>query len=133
MGIMKEIARLKSSKFTSVCYMTYVLNFPDGDTWVKQTEFNAHSLEMELKNLMAQHAKDKMGRGSEWRNRAMALWKAGETWWKDNLGVEHLILIESKKRPKHQLRWGIDKKGLGGAQHGITEDPWANKTKIVKG
>lgn len=121
------ISKVKNGKWTAVVYMTYVLNFPDGEQWVKQTPFNAHSLEMEIRNMIKEHAKQKGGRAHEWKNRAMALWKVGECWWKDSLNVEHLILIENKKRPSTQLRWGVSKKGMSEIKHGLTEDPWAKK------
>lgn len=101
--------------------MTYVLRFPDGDEWVKQREFTTQSLDMELKNMISEHAKDKRGKNLEWKNRAMALWKVGECWWKDSLNVEHLIMIELKKRPSHQLKWGVSKKGMGSIIHGVDE------------
>lgn len=110
----RQFSKLKNSKWNLPCYMTYVLRFPDGDEWVKQTQFTAHSLDLELKNMIAEHSKNKLSdRSRDWKNRAMALWKAGECWWKDSLGVEHLILVENKKRPSHQLRWGVSKKGIG--------------------
>lgn len=110
-----KIARNKyrGLRHTKLLYLTYVLTFPDGDRWVKQNPMTAHQMDVELKNMMLEHGKkDK----SEWRDRAMALWKCGECWWKDNLGAEHLMLIEEKKRV---TSWGADKKGLGTIKRGI--------------
>lgn len=91
-------------------YMTYILTFPDGDVWIKQRPL-AHDLRWEMQQTFKEHAKN-----SEWKNRVMALWRAHECWWKDNLNVEHLILIEEKKR---MTKWGTSKEGLGQLQHGV--------------
>lgn len=94
--------KFRDQKFTKVVYMTYVLNFPDGDQWNRQEEFSLHDLDHRLKQMIAEHFRT----NSEWKLRAQALWKAGECWWKDEMGVEHLILIEEKKRKE---KWGVDK------------------------
>lgn len=112
------ISHIRNAKFTQLIYMTYVLNFPDGDQWVRQKQLSAHDLEVELKNMIAEHSRDKAGRASDWRNRAIALWKVGECWWKDNLGVEHLILIERTKRKE---KWGVSKAGMGEIKTGVSE------------
>ena len=121
----KLVSKIRGSKFPSLCYMTYVLSFPDGEQWVKQTEFSGHDLDMMLKNMIAEHAKAKNGSGYDWKNRAMALWKVGECWWKQKIDegqyIEHLILIEMKKRPKHQLKWGVSKANMIDVQTGVDE------------
>jgi len=127
----KNVSKIKGSKWDLPCFMTYVLSFPDGDQWVKQTQMTMKSLDMHLKNMIAEHSQDKKGRSMDWKNRAMALWKAGECWWKDNLGVEHLILIEAKKRPSHQLKWGVSKKNMGTITHGVDEHGNKPKNKII--
>lgn len=101
-----KISKLRSAIGRGRTYLTYVLTFPDGDVWVKQTPL-AQDLEWEITRLI----KEKKGTHSatEWRYRAIALWKAGETWWKDNMGVEHLMMIEQKKRAE---KWGVSKEGL---------------------
>ena len=110
----RNVSKIKNSKWDIPCFVTYVLRFPDGDQWVKQTPFTAKSLDLYLKNMIAEHSRDRKGRGSEWRDRAMALWKGRRMLeWKDNLKVEHLMIIEVKKRPSSQLRWGVSKKGIG--------------------
>lgn len=103
--------RHRDKKWTKVIYMTYVLMFPDGEQWVKQTPMSAHDMAFELKKIMAEHKGGRTER--DWKIRAEALWRAGECWWKDALNVEHLVMIEDKPRPKHQLKWGVDQKGLG--------------------
>lgn len=111
------IRKLRGEKRARLVYMTYVLSFPDGDQWVKQEEFMFQDLDLYLRNIMNMYAQSKAGTGYDWKLRAMALWKSGECWWKDypfgrtEPGIEHLILIEDKKRPKHQLKWG-SKKGV---------------------
>lgn len=102
--------KYRGSKHTKLIYMTYVLTFPDGDQWVKQRAMSAHDMAFELTEIIKQHKNSHSGR--DWRLRCEALWRAGECWWKDNLNVEHLILLEDKKRPKHQLKWGTDVEGL---------------------
>lgn len=104
------IRKLKGAKHSGTAYMTYVLSFPDGDQWVKQTPFQNFEIDRILRNMIAEHSRAKKGQAWEWKNRAMALWKTGETWWMDNLGVEHLILLELKPRPSHQLKWGSQNK-----------------------
>lgn len=99
----KTANKFRHLKWPKVSYMTYVLSFPDGDQWVKQSPF-VHALEFELNQMIREK------KTSEWKNRAMALWKTGECWWKDNLGAEHLIILESHKRKE---KWGITKAGLG--------------------
>ena len=100
--------KFRDRKHTQLCYMTYVLTFPDGDQWTKQEPFSAHDLAHVLTNMVREHKRLE----SEWRHRAMALYKAGECWWKDEAGVEHLILIEKEKRKAKDLRWGVDKAGM---------------------
>lgn len=114
-----QISRNKFNalKRTKLLYITYVLMFPDGDQWVKQQQFSAHDLEFELKKIMAEHKGTASDRS--WRLRCMALWKAGETWWKDNLNVEHLIMIEDKKRKE---KWGVSKKNYMDIKTGLTEE-----------
>jgi hypothetical protein len=90
--------RLKDKKWTKVIYQTYVLTFPDGDQWVKQQPMSAHDMAFELNKMIAEHRAGRLGR--EWKLRAEALWRAGECWWKDEAGVEHLILIEEKTTAK---------------------------------
>ena len=87
-----------------VRYFTYFLEFPDGDVWVRQKAF-VHDMEWECTQLLKEHKKD-----SEWKDRARDLFKKGETWWKDELNVEHRIKIEEKKRPE---KWGVARAGLG--------------------
>lgn len=99
----------KSLRTPKVLYFTYVLNFPDGDVWVKQRPF-VQELEWEMKEML------KESRHPEWKNRVFALWTAGECWWKDNLDVEHLILIEDKKRRE---KWGVSKEGLATIETGV--------------
>jgi len=104
--------QFRSLRYTQVVYMTYVLTFPGGDQWVKQTPFSAHDLDLHLKNMIAEHKRTR----SEWRNRAEALWRAGECWWKDEAGVEHLIMIEKTKR---KTRWGVDQEKFAKFKHGL--------------
>ncbi len=99
------VHRAKYRQWNLPVYMTYVVTFPDGEQWNRQETFTAHDLDLKLKNMIKEHRRD----ASAWRMRAMALWKSGETWWKDEAGVEHLILIEEKPRPD---KWGINKAGM---------------------
>jgi hypothetical protein len=105
--------KFKDKKHTQLLYETYVLTFPDGDVWMKQEPFSAHDMAFKLNQMISEH---KAGRlGYEWKLRAEALWKAGECWWKDEAGIEHLIIIEPNKRPKAQLKkyeWGRSKVGM---------------------
>lgn len=97
--------RFKELKRTKVVYMTYVLTFPDTEVWIKQDPFSAHDMAWKLQQMIKEHARTE----SEWKHRAMALWKAGECWWKDEAGCEHLVMIEDKKR---ETRWGLNQKGM---------------------
>lgn len=121
----RAISKIRGSRFPSLCYMTYVLSFPDGEQWVKQTEFTGHDLDMYLKNLINEHKNAKDGSGYDWKLRAMALWKSGETWWKQKIDagqyIEHLMMVELRKRPSHQLKWGISKKNMIDVQVGVDE------------
>lgn len=108
--------KFKDMKKTKVVYMTYVLTFPDGEAWQRQQEFSAHDLDLVLKNMIMEHKRDR----SEWKLRAEALWRAGECWWKDEAGVEHMILIEDVKRPK---KWGVDQKGFAEFKGQIAPPP----------
>lgn len=99
-------------KRPKLLYMTYVLNFPDGEQWIRQRQF-ANDLRWELKEMLKEH------KTGDWKVRIFALWKAGECWWKDNLGVEHLIMIETKKRAH---RWGTNKKNMAEIQTGLTAE-----------
>lgn len=113
-GAMKH----RDAKHTKLLYMTYVLNFPDGDQWVKQEPFSAHDLAFKLNNIIAEHrgtASD-----SSWVQRCNALWNAGECWWKDEANMEHLILIEDKKRT--DLKWGVSKEDYMTIKTGLTEE-----------
>ena len=103
--IRKGRRKVQDQKWNLPVFMTYVLRFPDGEEWVRQEQFSAHELDLKLKNMIAEPGKEK----STLKLRATALWKAGECWWKDEAGVEHLILIEKDKREE---RWGIDKAGM---------------------
>lgn len=96
--------RFQEEKGGKLLYMTYVLTFPDGDVWIKQRSL-VQEMRWEMKEALKEH-----GKRWEWKNRIMALWKHGECWWKDNLGVEHLILIEKQKRME---KWGLKKEGIG--------------------
>ena len=69
---------------------------------------SAHDLAFELKKIIA----SKGLRKDDWKDRAMAIWKAGECWWKDEAGVEHLMMLENKRRPKRELRWGVNQPGF---------------------
>lgn len=111
----KPRKQYRDLKFPKLLYMTYVLTFPDGDVWVKQTEM-VNDLAWNLQQLVAEK------KTSEWKTRALALYHANECWWKDALNVEHLILIEETKRPPHQLRWGVSKEGLAEIKSGLTEE-----------
>lgn len=117
--IKSAINKFKDMKRTKVVYMTYVLTFPDGDQWTKQTPFSAHDMDLMLKNMIAEHLRTR----SEWYQRCGALWAHGECWWKDEAGVEHLVLIEDKKREE---RWGVDQKDFGTFKHGLTDDERGN-------
>jgi len=46
---------------------------------------------------------------------------AGESWWKDSMGAEHLMLIEGRPRPKHKLKWGVSKKDFLTVENNLTE------------
>lgn len=105
--------KFRDQKWTKVVYMTYVLTFPDGDQWTRQEPFSMHDLDHRLKQMIAEHSRAR----SEWKLRTMALWKAGECWWKDEAGIEHLILIEDKKRDE---RWGVTKQDFATFKHGVT-------------
>lgn len=108
MKFKKSYQDLKTPK---LLYMTYILTFPDGDVWVRQRPM-ANDLRWELKEMLKEHRKN-----FEWKNRVMALWKAHECWWKDNMGVEHLVMIEERKRPH---KWGVSKEGMAELKHGQT-------------
>lgn len=112
------IAKLKSSKFTRVVYMVYVLRFPDGDEWVRERPMSAHDLAFEIRQMILQHKKS----STEWKKRADALWMVGECWWKDSLGVENLIFVSGKPQPKHRLKWGVSKKGFMQVEYGVDEN-----------
>jgi hypothetical protein len=108
-----KVVRVARNKFrdlkrTKLLFLTYVLTFPDGEYWMKQQEMSAHDMMFELKKIIAQHRRQK----SEWKDRAMAIWRCGECWWKDEAGVEHLIMLEDKRRPKRELRWGVNQAGF---------------------
>jgi hypothetical protein len=117
--------RFKDLKRTKVLFMTYVINFPDGDQWVKQQEFSAHDMAFELNKIIAEHRGSYSGRA--WALRCQALWNAGETWWKDNMGVEHLILIEDKKRKN--MKWGVTKEDYMTIKTGVTEEEFRKGEK----
>lgn len=85
-------------KSPDIRYFTYFVCFPDGDMWIRQTAF-VHSLQFELKNLLAQNKLD-----PAWKHRCNDLVKKGETFWKDTNGVEHRVVIESKLRSE---KWGV--------------------------
>lgn len=108
----------RDAKHTKLLYMTYVLSFPDGDQWVKQTPMSAHDMAFELNKILAEHKHSPSGRS--WKLRCEALWKVGECWWKDNLGVEHLILIEDKKR--ENIKWGVSKDNYFQIETGLSEE-----------
>lgn len=99
-------------KFQKLLYCTYSLQFPDGEQWIKQRPL-AHDLRWELKEMLKEH------KTGDWKNRVYALWKCGECWWKDNLGVEHLIVIEETKRME---RWGTKRKDVGDIKTGLTAE-----------
>lgn len=83
------------NKTDYVRYFTYYLIFPDGESWVDQTPF-IHALDFQLKQTV-------------WRNdnkKLMDLYNKGETRWKDQNSVEHLVRIEDVIREK---RWGVQK------------------------
>lgn len=111
--IIRKKKKVQDEKFSLPFYMTYVLTFPDGDQWTRQEQFMGHELDLKLKNMIIEHRRT----NSEWKHRAMALWKAGECWWKDEAGVEHLIMIEKEKREE---RWGITKEDFATFKHGVT-------------
>ena len=95
--------------------MTYVLTFPDGDQWTKQTPMSTYNMEHDLQNIIREHRRNR----SEWYHRAGALYKYGECWWKDEAGVEHLIMFEKKKRKE---KWGVDQAGFATFKHGLSDD-----------
>lgn len=79
-------------------YFTYFLTFPDGDQWVDQVPF-VHDLQWELK-----HSCFEM---EPFKKRDLLV--KGETFWKDQNSVEHLVRIESVERVRN---WGIGKPKL---------------------
>lgn len=122
-GGIPVVRKYKDKKHTKLLYFTYVLSFPDGDQWIKQQQFSAHDLAFELNKIRAEHKYSASGRS--WMARTEALWKAGECWWKDNMGVEHLIVIEDQKRPE---KWGVSKDGYMKIETGLTEEQMKGKS-----
>lgn len=112
----KPIKNYRDRKFNTILYMTYILTFPDGDVWMKQTQM-VNDLAWNLTQMCAEK------KTSEWKSRAMALFHKNECWWKDNMGVEHLILIEDKPRSRFELskyQWGVSKDGFAKIENGLT-------------
>ena len=103
-------------------YLTYFLMFPDGDTWVTQRPV-ANDLDVEIKNIIYGHSKKQ----DEWKERARMLWKFGDVWWKDKMGVEHRMVVETQKRNE---KWGTGKKaGMGEIKRDPNQDP--NRKGII--
>jgi len=127
-GGIPVVRKYKDKKHTKLLYMTYVLSFPDGDQWVKQQAFSAHDLSFELNKIRQEHKNTLTD--SSWRNRTEALWKTGECWWKDEAGVEHLIIIEENKRKN--MKWGVSKDGYMDLKTGLTEEQMNELSKGVK-
>lgn len=90
---MKKFRAIKDHTPGKVRYLTYYLEFPDGDTWCDQIKF-VHPLSFELQR-------------TRWYKHEPGIYRdlmaKGEGSFKDQNGVRHIIKVEEIERPR---KWG---------------------------
>lgn len=125
--------QFRELKRAQVLHFNYTLVFPDGDVWKKTTPF-VNDLAWNLQQLINEKTsfKSETNEKSEWRDRALALWNNNECWFKDKMGVEHIIRIEERPISSVELKlyqWGV-KKGMGDTVSGVGKDIEDGLTKL---
>jgi hypothetical protein len=87
---------IKNHTLGETRYITYQLEFPDGEVWTDQEPFWG-PLDTYLK--LTQFAKTP--------HICAELLTKGETYWKDQHGTFHIISVEANQRPR---KWGTKRK-----------------------